>query len=201
ICQGNLRTRCTVVLRLAPRWWCTFVSDHCGGGARPIEEIVERPGVEPLETIGRLALERPQRLDLFLNGNANALRMASARSRLDFEGRESHKRQPGGECCGDPALLPINRRSILGGNHDARSKTAVMTSCPDSEVRIIVLQPRLRTSETKETSNLLIWCGFGSEVRIRTRCKNDADFRTATLTLMRRCLNPNETSRVAGALH
>jgi len=30
------------------------------------------------------------------------------------------------------------------------------TECPDSEVRIIVLQPRLRTSESKDTGNLLI---------------------------------------------
>jgi tripartite-type tricarboxylate transporter receptor subunit TctC len=36
----------------------------------------------------------------------------------------------------------------------------------DSEVRIIVPQPRLRTSESKNISNLLIKCGFGSEARI-----------------------------------
>jgi hypothetical protein len=38
--------------------------------------------------------------------------------------------------------------------------------CPDSEVRIIVRHFRLRTSESKDTSNSLIECGFGSEVRI-----------------------------------
>ena len=38
--------------------------------------------------------------------------------------------------------------------------------CPDSEVRIILRRPHLRISESKDTSNLLISCGFGSEVRI-----------------------------------
>jgi hypothetical protein len=49
--------------------------------------------------------------------------------------------------------------------------------CPNSEVRIIVLHARLRTSESKDTSNLLILCGFGSEVSISDLARNnDADF-------------------------
>ena len=38
--------------------------------------------------------------------------------------------------------------------------------CPDSEFRIIVRHPRLRTSESKDMGNLLIQCGFGFEVRM-----------------------------------
>jgi hypothetical protein len=37
---------------------------------------------------------------------------------------------------------------------------------PDSEVRIIVRRAGLPTSESKDTGNVLIQCGFGSEVRI-----------------------------------
>src|SRR5215510_949972 len=43
--------------------------------------------------------------------------------------------------------------------HTARIKTpaiAVPASVPDSEVRIILPQPRLRTSESKDTSNFMI---------------------------------------------
>ena len=38
------------------------------------------------------------------------------------------------------------------------------TWCPDSEVRIIVRQPHLRTSESKDTSNslILVWLRFRS---------------------------------------
>jgi hypothetical protein len=77
----------------------------------------------PLEAIGRFALERPQRLDLFLDRGANALRVAAARGRLDLAGQQNRNRQrDAGECCGDPAPLPINRTAILDGNHDARSQ-------------------------------------------------------------------------------
>ena len=38
--------------------------------------------------------------------------------------------------------------------------------CPDCEVRIIFRHPPWRTSESEDTSNLLIQCGFGSEVRM-----------------------------------
>jgi hypothetical protein len=48
--------------------------------------------------------------------------------------------------------------------------------CPDSEVRIIVRHFGLRTSESKDTSNALIWCGFGSEFRISDSAQEYADF-------------------------
>src|SRR5260370_42255573 len=38
--------------------------------------------------------------------------------------------------------------------------------CPGSEGRIMVPQPRLRTSESKDTSNFFIYCGFGLQNRL-----------------------------------
>src|SRR5262245_7972261 len=54
--------------------------------------------------------------------------------------------------------------------------------CPDSEVRIILRHPHLRTAESKDTSNLLISCGFGSEVRI-TNSRRELCGLTATLVI------------------
>src|SRR4029077_12330518 len=49
--------------------------------------------------------------------------------------------------------------------------------CPDSEVRIIARHTRLRTSESKGHRQIYdSSVAFGSEVRIRTRRSNDAEF-------------------------
>src|SRR5262249_57251952 len=53
---------------------------------------------------------------------------------------------------------------VAVGGHAVRRRQGA--SVPDSEVRSIVLHACLRTSESKDTSNSLIQCGFGSEVRI-----------------------------------
>jgi hypothetical protein len=41
-------------------------------------EIVERSRIEALEAVGRLALERAQRLDMLLDGGADVFRVAAA---------------------------------------------------------------------------------------------------------------------------
>jgi len=51
-----------------------------------------------------------------------------------------------------------------------------VSGIPISEVRKHLRHTRKQTSESKDTSNLLIQCGFGSEVRISDSVKNDADF-------------------------
>src|SRR5262249_15482340 len=57
--------------------------------------------------------------------------------------------------------------------------------CPDSEVRTILRHPHLRTSESKDTSNLLnlVWLWFGSP-HLGLAASYDADFRTATLAVL-----------------
>jgi len=41
----------------------------------------------------------------------------------------------------------------------------MIPECPDSDVCIILRHGRLPTSESKDTGNLLIEWGFGSEIR------------------------------------
>src|SRR5205085_1513349 len=59
-----------------------------------------------------------------------------------------------------PSIPPQCRhRAYPRKNHLPGSEASIPSSpakCPDSEVRIIVLQPRLRTSESKDTCNLLV---------------------------------------------
>ena len=55
-------------------------------------------------------------------------------------------------------LLPTTQRSTSEfiNRELTLPRLLTLTYCPDSEVRIIVRHPRLRTSELKDTSNLLI---------------------------------------------
>src|SRR5882762_10122140 len=61
---------------------------------------------------------------------------------------------------------PANRLEALKKDRKGQYSIRINDQCPDSEVRIIVRRPRLRTSESTDTGNVLISCGFGSEVRI-----------------------------------
>src|SRR5262245_47360395 len=108
---------------------CIFVADHSGCGARPIAEIVERPGVEPLEAIGYLAFERPQCLDLFLDRGANALRVAAAGRRADIEGEQNRKCQRhAGECCEILRRCRSMERPLWTAIMTLGAKAAMMTS-------------------------------------------------------------------------
>jgi hypothetical protein len=59
---------------------------------------------------------------------------------------------------GPPAALPGARaaKRPLPAAADALNLKQFSGECPDSEVRTILPQARLRTSESKDTSNLLI---------------------------------------------
>src|SRR5205823_4425597 len=84
-----------------------LIRNHLGRSARPAEEIVERTRIKALEPIGCLALERTQRLDLFLDGSANVLSVAAARGRLDAGHGQNGKRQRDhAEDCRASSLLP-----------------------------------------------------------------------------------------------
>src|SRR5262245_55455367 len=64
--------------------------------------------------------------------------------------------------------IAVEAAMAMPVRHDRTMDLGTFTSgrCPDSEVRIIVRNLHLRTSESKDTSNLLAQCGFGSEVRM-----------------------------------
>ena len=65
------------------------------------------------------------------------------------------------------ACTAARRNDFPGAPQDqAPGCLSTPNKCLDSEVRIIVQHARSRTSESKDTSNLLIQCGLGSEVRM-----------------------------------
>src|SRR5262249_10009558 len=88
------------------------VRNHARYGARLAEEIIERSRIETLEAVSRLALERPHRLDVFLDRGANVFRVATARRYLDVERNRSDDGKNRGKCYRDSPRLPTHRRCL-----------------------------------------------------------------------------------------
>src|SRR5262249_20338625 len=72
------RNRLAASAELLLRRQRVLVRNRAARGARLSGEIIERSRTEALEAIGRLTLERAQRLDVLLDGGADVFRVAAA---------------------------------------------------------------------------------------------------------------------------
>src|SRR5262249_43092636 len=70
-----------------------LIRNRRGSGARRGEEIAEGPSMKPFDTPPRLLFERAQSFNVFLDRNANGLRVAAAGRRLAARGKKNRQRQ------------------------------------------------------------------------------------------------------------